>query len=157
MEHLGTHNNRKVYWWNYSDENYSELPGKDWICFVMADNFPETTSFDKFVKIIIGKAVLEFKVQGNFCELLHDFFDETIVEMEVMESYSEINIVTTWHSKEGFADAFWQCFYATSLPATANYNGIKIVCTHLDGIDKKPELRSLLKKFNEGWIPSGKE
>jgi len=73
--------------------------------------------------------------------------------MEVVESHSETEVMTTWHNDESLANSFWQCFFATCLPETTNYEKLKIVCTDLDGIDRKDELAHYLSQFKQGWIP----
>lgn len=73
--------------------------------------------------------------------------------METMENHHEIGVMTTWHNDQTLADAFWQCFFATCLPDTADHDHIKIVCTDLDGINRTEELRSYIKKFETGWLP----
>ena len=113
MEYLGEHKGRKVFWWKYSDENFNELPDKDWICFAMEDVLPNEEMFEKFAREFINKNILEFKAYGKNSSMLDDWFDEMMVVMEIMENHPEIDVMTTWYSDEGLASAFWQCFYAT--------------------------------------------
>ncbi len=153
MQSIGKYFNRQIYWLDYN--NFADLlPDKDWVCLVISNIEPDIATFDKFVRTSISKNILEFKGHGIFGEKLHDLFDKTIVEMEVIEKHPEIGVMTTWHNDETLADVFWQCFFATCLPETADCDNIKIVCVDLDGINRTDELQSYLKEFELGWLPS---
>jgi hypothetical protein len=154
MEYLGVHNDRKVYWWEYSEKNLDKLPDSNWICFVIEDGLPQSDLFEKFVRTSIHKGLLEFKAYGKLSSKLDDSFDETMVLMETIEGHLEIDITTTWHNKEGLASAFWQCFHATCLSETTDSNNLKIICVHFDNTNRKQELKNYIERFNEGWLPS---
>lgn len=153
MQNIGKYFDRQIYWINYNNF-VDQLPDKDWLCLAISNIEPDIDTFDKFVRTSISKNILEFKGHGKFGEKLHDLFDETMVEMEVIEKHAEIGVMTTWHNDETLADAFWQCFFATCLPETSDLDNIKIVCVDLDGVDRKEELKSYLKEFELGWLPS---
>lgn len=154
MEYLGEHFSRKVYWWNFSEKNYDELPDSNWVCFAIEDGLPDEEIFERFVKASVRKNILEFKVFGKLSAHLDTWFDSAIVKMKIKEYLSEkVFVMTTWHDKETLANAFWQCFGATCLPDETDYDNIKIVCFHFDNIDKRDELKTYLEKFNEGWLP----
>lgn len=153
MQNIGNYYERQVYWLDY--DNFSnELPDKDWVCLAIANIEPNADKFDKFVRTSISKNMLEFKGHGKFGEKLHDLFDETMVVMETMENQSEIGVMTTWHHDEIIAETFWQCFFATCLPETADPNNIKIICTDLDGVNRAEELKRYIKEFELGWLPN---
>jgi hypothetical protein len=156
MTYLGEHINRKVYWWNYGQDNHEEWPDKDWICFAIADVPVTVDAFDKFARHAIKKGIAELIAYGKCSEQIHDLFDEIAVEMEVMEQHAEVDVMTTWH-EEGIASAFWQCFYVTCLPDTADLKNLKIICLDFNSKDQKEKLKDFLIKFNEGWIPSDEE
>ena len=157
MDYLGEHNSRKVYWSNYSEEEFHKLPDSNWICFAIENGLPLGELFEKFVRVSIQKNIFEFKAYGKLSTHLDDDFDHIIVEMKVIEGYSEIDVMTTWHDKENLASAFWGCFHATCLPDNADTSNLKIVCFHFDNIDFRKELKDYLKRFNEGWLPSDEE
>jgi hypothetical protein len=151
MDYIGRYCGREVYWLDFN--NYeNELPDKDWLCLAISSIELDEEVFTKFVRRSIENDILEFKGAGNWGEKLHDLFDETMIEME-NENNREIDISTTCHNDQVLADAFWQCFYATGLPATADYDNIKVICTDLDGINRIAELKSYLKEFELGWLP----
>jgi hypothetical protein len=153
MQSIGKYFDRQIYWLDY--DNFSnQLPDKNWVCLAIANQQPDLDKFDKFLRAAVVKDILEFKVHGKFGEKLHDRFDETIVVMETMEGQNEIGLMTTWHNDETLADTFWQCFFATCLPETADLDNIKIVCTDLDGVNRIEELKSYIKEFELGWLPS---
>ncbi len=154
MDYIGQHFDRKVYWLDYDKFSADKLPDKDWICLAVANTNPDSYNFDKFVRASIDSGIVEFKGHGTFGEKLHDLFDETMSVMEVMEKHSEIGVMTTWHNRQTLADAFWQCFFATCLPDTVDYDNIKVVCTDLDSVDRRQELKDYLDRFNKGWLPS---
>lgn len=154
MNKLGTYQNREVYWANYPDLLNDELPSSDWICMLTSSEVkPDADKFDQFTRKTIKNGILEFKGHGKFGELLHDWFDGTMVIMETMDKHPEIETMTTWHNDETLADVFWQCFFATCLPETTNLEKVKILCSDLDGIDRTKELQDYMIQFNKGWIP----
>lgn len=154
MNEIKTYQNRKVVWIGYNELLNGKMPESDWICLATSSQSkPDSDKFDRFIRGAIKKGILEFKGHGEFGELLHDWFDETILIMKTMEGLSELEVMTTWHNEESFADALWQCFFATCLPETTNYDKLKIVCTDLDGLDKREELSSYINRFESGWLP----
>jgi len=154
MNEINTYQNRKVVWRSYQELLEGNMPNSDWICLMTSsESKPDPDKFDKFTREAIKNGVLEFKGHGKFGELLHDWFDETMVIMETMENHSEIEVMTTCHNDESLADTLWQCFFATCIPETADYEKLKIVCTDLDGKDRKGELANYLNQFEQGWIP----
>ncbi len=153
MQNIGNYFGRQIYWLDYNKFS-DQLPDKDWLCLAISNIALDINYFDKFVRTSISKNIVEFKGHGKFGEKLHDLFDETIVEMEVNEKHPEIGVMTTWHNDETLADTYWQCFFATCLPETADMDNIKIVCVDLDGTNRTEELQSYLKEFELGWLPS---
>ena len=152
MQNIGKYSDRQVFWLDF-DNFADQLPDKNWVCLAIANKQPEIDTFDKFVRNSISKNILEFKGHGQFGEDLHDHFDQNMIIMMTMEDHAEIDVMTTWHNDETLADAFWQCFFATCLPDTANLDNIKIVCTDLDGINRTEEFKSYIKEFELGWLP----
>jgi hypothetical protein len=153
MKPIGKYFDRQVFWIDY-EKFPDQLPDRDWVCLAIANNPPAIDTFETFVRTSISKNILEFKGHGQFGEKLHDLFDETMVIMETTEHHTEISVMTTWHNDETLADTFWQCFFATCLPETADFHNIRIVCTDLDGIDRCEELKDYIKEFELGWLPS---
>lgn len=153
MYGIGKYFDRKVFWLDYN--NFSnQLPDRDWVCLAIANVQPDLDKFDKFIRTSISKNILEFKGHGKFGEELHDLFDETIGVMETIEDHNEIAVMTTWHNDETLADTFWECFFATCIPETANLDNIKIICTDLEGVNRSNELKNYIKEFELGWLPS---
>ena len=154
MTEIGTYYDRKVFWTNYSELLNGNMPKSDWIClFTSSNRKPNYDEFDNFTRKSISNGLLEFKGHGIYGELLHDLFDETVSIMLAIENHPEIETMTTWHNDETFADVFWQCFFATCLPDETDYENLKIVCTDLDGINRKEELIEYLNRFENGWLP----
>jgi hypothetical protein len=153
MKEIGTYQSRKVYWFNYNQFQLDQLPTKNWLCLATSDIDPNDEKFEKFVRYGIDNGILEFKGHGLFGEKLHDLFDEIMVDIEISKSLNTIDIATTWHNDETLADAFWQCFFVTTLPTRADLDNISIVCTDIEGNDRITELKGILKRFENGWIP----
>ena len=146
--------NRKAVWIDYPDLVSGKMPNSDWVCLATSsESQPNFEAFDKFVRESVKNGLLEFKGHGTYGEKLHDWFDDIMSIMHVMESHKEIEIMTTWHNNQTLADAFWQCFGATCLPDEVDFDNITIVCTDLDDINRETELRTFLQRFEEGWLP----
>jgi hypothetical protein len=153
MERIGKYFDRQVFWLDYINFT-DQLPDNNWVCLAIANKQPNLDIFDNFARTSISKNILEFKGCGQFGEILHHLFDKTMVIMETNENYSFIEVVTTSHNDEIIADAFWQCFFATSFKDTANLDDIVIVCTDLDNVNRNEELTYYIKEFELGWLPS---
>lgn len=153
MKAIGTYQNRQVFWFDYNQFQVEHLPTENWLCLATSDVVPDKDKFEKFVRHSIDKGILEFKGHGEFGEDLHQIFDETMVEIEISEKVDFMDISTTWHNDETLADAFWQCFYATTLPLSADLDKLSIICTDLQGNDRCEELKEILKRLENGWIP----
>lgn len=152
MEKIGTHFGREVFYIDYFQ--IQDLSRTDnWICFAMAESSFDEGKFNLFAKTCINNGLLEFKAQGKYGEKLHDLFDLVMVKMEVDEGHPDIDICTTGDNETDLASAFWECFFASALPEHANYDDLKIVCVNIDGKDRRAELKVLLDKFEEGWLP----
>jgi hypothetical protein len=155
MNEINIYQNRKIVWINYDELLEGKMPESDWICLMTSsESKPDSNKFDRFTRGAIKNGILEFKGNGEFGELLHDWFDETMVILETMENHSVLEVMTTWHNNESLADAFWQCFFTTSLPETIDYEKLKIVCTDLDGLDRTEELSNYINRFEQGWLPN---
>ncbi len=85
-------------------------------------------------------------------------FDWEMVDISIKEGPKDDHICTTWHNDETLKDAFWQCFYATALPGSTDYDNLHVVCTDLNGIDREEECRRYLEEFlaediKDGFVP----
>lgn len=154
MNEINTYQSRKVFWISYHELLEGEMPESDWVCLMTSsESQPNSDKFNRFTRDAIKNGILEFKAHGKFGELLHDWFDETMVVMETMENHSELDVMTTWHNDESLAGVFWQCFFTTCLPETTDFDKLKIVCTDLDGKNRSVELTNYLNRFEQGWLP----
>jgi hypothetical protein len=153
MNPIGIYKTRRVFWFDYDSCQLEQLPTKDWLCLATSDIDPNDEKYERFVRHTIQNGILEFKGHGAFGEKLHDIFDEIMVDIEISENTDTIDIMTTWHNDQSLADVLWQCFFATTLPDTANLDAISIVCTDIQGINRSEELKSIIAQFQKGWIP----
>ena len=141
MEYIGTHLGRKAYWIDFEDMVSKEnLPSRDWIWFVMANNNFDENKFKEISRKSIDSGLLEFKGQGKMGGKLHGSFDLVMVDLEIDEGYSIIDICTTGDDDSDLAISFWECFCATCLPTKTNYEILKIICADLNGNDRRSEL-----------------
>lgn len=153
MKQIGTYFSRKVYWFEYDQFKLDQLPKDNWLCFATSEIKPDAVKFKQFVQYAIENNILEFKGHGKFGEELHDIFDEVMIDLEISKNLKYLDIVTTSHNDETFADAFWQCFFATTLPVRADLDNISIVCMDITGKNRTSDLKRIIDRFENGWIP----
>lgn len=153
MKLIGTYQTRQVFWFDYDQFPLDKLPKENWLCLATSDIDPNDEKYERFVRYSIDNGILEFKGHGKIGEKLHDIFDEIMVDIEISKNIETIDIATTWHNDETLAETFWQCFYATTLPTRADLDNISIVCTDIKGNDRTNELKEILGRFENGWIP----
>ncbi|MDD2983629.1 MAG: hypothetical protein PHQ74_09595 [Crocinitomicaceae bacterium] len=153
MKLIGNFQSRKVFWFDYNQFDLEELPPNDWISFTISDTEPDLEKFEKFANNSIDFGILEFKSQGNFGEKLHLLFDEILVDLEISDQIYFIDIPTTGDNSTTLIEAFWECFFATTLPNRTNFENLSIVCMDLSGTDRSADLTTLLEKFENGWFP----
>jgi hypothetical protein len=155
MELIGQHKTNLVYYFLPNGEPFDILPKENWVCLGIANREFDKPFFDQFIKHSIYSGLLEFKGQGTFGEKLHDWFDEEVVNLEVIEEYPETGVMTTWYSGEqnDLANATWSCFYAQILPEGTEAAETKVLCIPFDGLDYKQELTTIIERLNSGWIP----
>jgi hypothetical protein len=154
MEYIGTHLGREAYWIDYEEmTNEENLPSGDWIWFAIANTKFDEKKFKEISRKAIDNGLLEFKGQGKMGSNLHGSFDLVMVDLEIDEGYSVIDIMTTGDDDSNLTNSFWECFCATCLPAKTNYDNLKILCADLNGKDRKNELKVNIERFNENWIP----
>lgn len=157
MKYIGSYYNRKTFYLKWDNMETVKFPNKNWVCFAISNEKPDNSELDSFVRKSIQNDLYEFKGQGDYGEYLHDFFDETMVEMEVIENHPEIEIMTTGDNKTDLANGLWECYGATCLPERADFDDISIICLSFDKLDYSEKLEKLLSKFNRNWLPDDKE
>ena len=154
LKYLGQHNANGVYYYSLALHELDSLPRSNWVCLGIANKDFDKDFFEEFIIFSASNGLLEFKGQGAMGELLHDIFDETILEYEYQKDV-KTDIMTTWRNNapNDLADNFWGCFYANVLPEDVQQNQLKVVCIGFDGEDYSDTLKELLERINEGWIP----
>jgi len=161
MDYLGMHLGIDTYYLDLTGEDYDKvLPISNWFGFAIANNdFDDSgdSLISRFIRSSIAKGILGFHGQGLFGGKIHLTLDLLITQMEVDENHSEIDIETTGDNDTDLANGFWGCFGASGLPERADYDTVKLVCTSFDSINYKEELKSLLQRFNNGWLPANKQ
>ena len=155
MELIGQHKTNYVYYFLPDKEPFDNLPKENWICLGIANQEFDKPLFGRFIKHSIYSGLLEFKGQGEFGEKLHDWFDEEVVNLEVMEEIPETDVMATWYNGEenNLTNAIWGCFYVQILPEGTNASETKVVCIPFDGLDYKNELTTIIEQLNSGWVP----
>lgn len=154
MHKIGNHNNRDVFYMSLSSDMTSSFKEYDnWICLGISKDSHNKDWVNSFLRLAITNGMCEFKGQGSYGEKLHDLCDETMVELEALEGFPFLNIMTTGDNKTSLASAFWECFFATALPEDLDYATLKVVCVSFDGNNYQAELKDFLEKFDNNWIP----
>ncbi|MFT4758568.1 MAG: hypothetical protein ACI9XO_001279 [Paraglaciecola sp.] len=118
---------------------------------------PNEKQLEEFIRTSIKKDLFDFKGQGTFGGFLHLSFDEIMVQMEVLENHSEIEIMTTGNNEADLANGLWDCYGASCLPDRADYENIKVICVSFDQNDYAVEIKNILKKINRKWLPIDEE
>jgi hypothetical protein len=140
-----------------TQDNYiNVLPKNNWFGFVIANNDfddSETSLIKNYIRYSINNGLLAIHGQGLFGGKIHLILDLVITQMEVDENHSEIDVTTIGDNDTDLANGFWACYGASCLPDRADYDSVKLVCTSFDGINYKEELKLLLNRFNNGWLP----
>ncbi|ALJ00694.1 DUF7684 family protein [Rufibacter tibetensis] len=148
----GIINNRLVKLVEYSTENNwsDQLPNKDWLCILVANDMPRRY-IDEVISKIIAKDVGYVCAIGNQAELAHDLVDE-----EISFRYAEIEktylpnhtIVTTWHND--YEDGIWFALLA----ADSEEFKIKevVIFAMIDGHETKRVKACLEKKKMKSQI-----
>lgn len=154
LDNIGRHFNNDIYYFSPEVHSLDELPNDNWICIGIANEDFDKLFFENFIVFSAERGLLEFKGQGTFGELLHDYFDEVIVEYEFQKDI-ETNIMTTWYNDKpnDLANSLWECFYINILPDNTDFTKTKIVCINFDTNNYKIALKEIIEKLNEGWIP----
>ena len=154
LKYIGKHKLNHVYYYSLHLHELDSLPREHWVCLGIANRDFDKNFFEEFIIFSASKGLLEFKGQGAFGELLHDLFDEVIMEYEFQEEV-KTDIMTTWRNNgpNDLADNFWGCFYAIVLPENVQQSQLSIVCIGFDGEDYSETLKELLERMNQGWVP----
>ena len=154
LDTLGRHINNDIYYFSPETHSLDDLPNDNWICLAIANQDFDKSFFEQFVVFSADRGLLEFKGQGKFGELLHDYFDEVILEYEFQKDI-ETDIMTTWYNdkRNDLANSLWDCFHAHILPDDTDFTKTKIVCISFDTNNYKIALIDIISRLNEGWIP----
>jgi len=156
MKYLGSHYERKTFYFDLKKDSLESLPKENWICFIIANDPIDNMKKQKlteFLKYSIDRDLLECKGQGKLGGFLHLSADEAIVDLEINNNYPEIELTTTGDNETDLDDGFWDCFGATALPERADYETLKVVCLTLDNSNYSDKLKALIEKFNNGYLP----
>jgi len=160
LELIGNSNERQIFYSNiWKDDNWLEdLPKDNWLVFPIGQG-NDIDSYSKLVDKSIDNNVLYVCAAGQYSELIHDIFDEMIVQKKIENNESvdneddfEDSPITTWHNN--FSDGFW-------FAITTAHHGLKIidkiVCVDFTKQSVKGHLKDLIEKINNGWLPSDEE
>ena len=155
MELIGHHKTNSIYYFLPHTETLDNLPMENWVCLGIANREFDKPFFDRFIKHSIYSGLLEFKGQGSFGEKLHDWFDEEVVNLEIIEEYPETDVMTAWYNNEqnDLANAVWSCFYTQVLPEGTDAGETTVVCISFDDLDYRSKLTTIIERLNSGWIP----
>ncbi|MGB4773837.1 MAG: hypothetical protein WBP45_01575 [Daejeonella sp.] len=158
LELIGNSNNRKIFYTSIVTDKdwFGNLPTDNWLAFPIGDT-KDVEIYSKLADKCIDNDVLYVCAAGQYCELIHDIFDETIVakqmekEDESTRSSNDVedSPMTTWHTN--FSEGFWFAI----ITAYHELKSIdKIVCIDFTTKGVKNHLINLIDKINSHWLPS---
>ncbi|MEO1033265.1 MAG: hypothetical protein AAFX55_17810 [Bacteroidota bacterium] len=160
MELIGKINRRKIYYVQIrnNSEWKSSLPKNDWVAFTIANKEDEEL-VPPCVKVCMDKNVSYICSAGTLAHWTENYFDEEIAwrevdyEMRTKQAFDyEKSPVTTAH--KNFGEGFW---FASTLANDDNFDIDKVVCIDFTKRKVKKHLTDLIKKINNGWLPSDEE
>lgn len=158
MEYIGKYYGFDTYYLDLTCEDYNHvLPRSNWFGFTISNtdfDDSEDSLINKFYRKSIDNEILAFHSQGLFGGKLHMTMDLLITKIEINDKHSEIDISTTGDNETDLTNGFWGCYGASCLPDISDFDTVQLVCTSIDGINYKDELKSLLQRFNKGYLPS---
>jgi len=155
MDQLGEYNERLIYYQWIADSNWDiALPDDNWLVMPVG----HTRDYDlikKISSVCLDKNVNYLCALGLECEMIHDVFDQTMIDQRIKKGLSIdspddfINEpLTTWHNDIG--EGVW--FALTS--AFNDYKDINfVVCLDLTDKGEKDCFVDMITKINNGWLP----
>jgi hypothetical protein len=156
MESWGEYNDRQLFYLptrqniNWADE----LPTSDWLAIVVGDT-RDIALYSEVADKCIAKNVSYVCTLGLACELIHDIFDEEIVEKKIQNGDSteseddfEDSLMTDWHND--FEEGVWFAIIAAN--DDTKYID-KVVCIDLTDTIERQRLFELIEKIKTGYIP----
>ncbi len=164
MKILGNINDRQIIYFNIRVENswHSQLPLNNWIAFTIADKEDEYLLNDTIIKCL-DNGVSYTCSTGQLGSKTEDYFDQEIAWRETQKEERtgepadfDKTPMTTFHRK--FGEGFW---FATTLAyATINDEYLitdKVVCIDFTKQGVESQIKSLIEKINNGWLPSDEQ
>ena len=158
MELLGKIQHRKIYYLQIRNNRdwKSQLPDRDWIAFTIANKEDEELVASS-TRILLENNVSYTCSAGGMARLTEDYIDEEICWMqvnaeEIDASKSDEVVVTTSH--ENFEEGFW---FAAMVANKENFDVDKLVCLDYTKRKVRGHIMALIRKLNEGWLPSENE
>lgn len=160
MELIGISNERQIFYSNIhsSIDWANNLPKSNWLVFAVGEE-KNVQAYSELAERCIANNVVYLCAVGSCCELIHDVFDETVVEMAIRSNRDiespedfENSPMTTWH--HNFSEGFW-----FAINTTYRENGLinKVVCVDYTERGVKKHLSELIALINNGWLPSDEE
>jgi hypothetical protein len=161
MERLGKIVNRNIYYFHWNDvkRNYylENLPKQKWMLFVIGDDNFET-EYTLLAQKSADENLYEMNSAGNECELIHDIFDNVIIQKkkdnnEPMDSPEDFEntALTGWYTNE-FDRGYWM--------SVINYDDddpediIRVlVCVDFTKRGVRKYLKQITKIIRKDWGP----
>ncbi|GEM_PF-4718399 len=144
MEYLGKTKLRDIYYIfvnNIEDFKINDLPNQNWLAFVFS-NENKADLIKKIAEACVLNNFLYLCSSGSKCGLIEAIFDEVIIDNIYNKKNLNIDkdILTTGH--EDFENEFWFAIMTAYHP----YKNIdSVICIDI-GLDKKEEIKELMKK-----------
>ncbi|MBW8360586.1 MAG: hypothetical protein K0M56_00200 [Kaistella sp.] len=160
MEVIGNVNGRQIIYINiWENINWTDnLPTHNWLVFPVGQG-NDVSIYSKLADKSIDNNVLYLCAAGEFCELIHDIFDEVIIAKKIANNESiespddfKNSPITTWHNS--FSEGLW---FATTCANHEEKTIDKIICVDFMKQGVKDHLINLVESINNGWLPSDEE
>ncbi|MBI3501188.1 MAG: hypothetical protein HY063_05280 [Bacteroidetes bacterium] len=156
MENWGQHFDRQIFYLSTRQTNNwaEQLPTDNWLALTVGHD-KDIKLYNELADKCIDKNVLYVCAVGHACELIHDIFDQTVIQKKIAVGDSvaspddfENSPMTTWHNdfEEGVWFAMTSAFHGTK-------DIDKIVVIDLTDKSERQRLTELIDKIKSGFIP----
>ena len=164
MTKIGEYNDRQIFYTNVrTDINwFDKLPSSNWLAFTIADT-ADKELLNETSMMCLDKNVLYTCSAGQLGSDTEDYFDQEIVWRQVQieeqtgkpQDY-ETSPMTTSH--KNFDEGLWFAIQSAYATAYDKYIPIdKVVCIDMTQRGVKKYLTDLIKRIQNGWLPSDNE
>ena len=151
MVNIGIANGRNIFYQKYTSDGLwdSQLSKSSWLLFVVASG-NEIGDLSNIARLFIENDGYYACCAGDQGEMLHDIIDDEIITRDIGYRYlPAFDIISTWHNL-GIEDGLWSAIYTDGDQRVIIDS---VVCLDASREDLEFQLRELVKRFNDGYVP----